>query len=430
MQIEPRTLKGFRDSSPSVQKIRNKIWQTARKVAEDSGFEEIATPALEYAEILISHAGGETEKQTYLFKDHGERNVGLRFDLTIPFARYIAENHGRLTFPLRRLQIGEVWRGENTQKGRYREFCQCDLDIVGSDTEASDIEVISNLAKILSALNFGGVTFHINSRPVLSGMLKSFYGEHFEPVKEPQALIALDKLGKLPEEKVAKLLEDIFGIPSGNFIQQLSKADVNSLRTLQTEVSNVHFERLLNTFELLEKFFKFPNISYQLNFTIARGLGYYDGIVFETTMASQSNFGSICSGGRYNNLVSRFSKENIPGVGGSIGVDRLVAFLEDVPQVQVHAKTRILIAYTHGSVLDYACEILSELKNLQIVSELGLQSKISQQFRHADRLKIPYVITVGPDEKTARTFSFKNMTTQSEQKNISLSEILTITKSL
>ena len=430
MLIQPRTLKGFRDSSPKIQSLRNKIWHAARRVAHQSGFQEIATPALEYAETLIGQAGGETEKQTYVFKDHGEREVGLRFDLTIPFARYVAENYGKLIFPLRRLQIGEVWRGENTQKGRYREFCQCDFDIVGSDSEASDIEVISNLAKILDVLEFGAFTIQLNSRPLLTGILKNFYKEKFDEAKEQKALIALDKLGKNSPEQVAALLDQIFEVPSLEFIHLLAGSDLNKIAELLDEKSSEHLKRFLKTFEILKQFFSFQNVTYKLNFSIARGLGYYDGIVFETTIDAVPTFGSICSGGRYNNLINRFSKENIPGVGGSIGVDRLVAYLEDLPPLDSTSETTILVAYTHGDVLDYACEILSELKKNHISSELGLQNKIAHQFRHADRLKIPYVVTVGPDEKTNRTANFKNMLTQTEEKSLPFEKLITITKKI
>jgi histidyl-tRNA synthetase len=444
-RIDPRKLKGFRDYLPGPMRLRQMILTEIRSVAQASAFHEIATPALEYQETLLGQGGDETDKQVYRFEDHGGRKVALRFDLTVPFARFVAEHQGTLVFPFKKLQIGDVWRGENTQKGRYREFTQCDFDIIGVDSVAADVEVMLALATVLARIPAGGVTMHINHRGLLSGLLSAAFGAGIAPEDEAKALIAIDKLAKVGQDEVRKMLAVIpakGGRRSEDAADLVVRAisgrgatgesDLEILRDLVvTENPSAwgalepHLIRVREVLEILERTGPRSGVKFKVDLSVARGLGYYTGMVFETTMDRLPGFGSVSSGGRYNDLASRFTNRELPGVGGSIGLDRLVAGIEELGTYTQQGTTGWMVAVASREALPYAFEILNLLRTSGVSADIGLtEGKVGNQFKHASRLGYSHVVTVGEEEMKSRSANLKNMATGEEAKGLPIAGIL------
>jgi histidyl-tRNA synthetase len=445
-RTEPKRLKGFRDYLPDLMATRLSLMDVIRSEARRAGFQPIGTPALEYAETLIGH-GEETDKQVYRFVDHGERDVALRFDLTVPFARFVAEHQGQLTFPFKKLQMGEVWRGENTQKGRYREFAQCDLDIIGVDSVMADVEVLTAFQRILSRMNFGPFTMAVGSRVVLSALIRHLLPD-INSEGETSALIAIDKLAKVGPAKVTDLLAAIPGASPGGAGQLLEvlmardkggNTDLTAVRkslshgvsASEALASGATFKaneealtRLESVLDLVRRGSVGGSGRALLDLTVARGLGYYTGVVFETTIDALPGFGSICSGGRYNDLASRFTTRELPGVGGSIGLDRLLAGLEELGKVTSATGGMVFIAVATNDALGYACDILRSLRDAGFASDVGLTAKLGHQFKHADRLACPYVITVGTDEAASSTCTIKSMADGQEERGVAVSQLV------
>jgi histidyl-tRNA synthetase len=435
-KIEPRRLKGFRDYMPDLMETRSRFQAVIREHARLAGFREIGTPVLEYAETLLGQGSDETDKQVYRFEDHGERKVAMRFDLTVPFARFVAEHQGTLVFPFKRLQIGDVWRGENTQKGRYREFCQCDLDIIGVDSVAADIEILACFYRILCGFDLGGFTMRLGNRVLLSAMLaKVFPG--IAAKGEAEALIALDKLDKIGQEGVVGLLSKIESASEAGaqkLIQVLlakgddGGTDRDAVRGLLTghDVGLAELQRLETILAALQAAVA-VNVggAVRIDLSIARGLGYYTGVVFETTLDALPGFGSVSSGGRYNNLAERFTNRSLPGVGGSIGLDRLLAGLEEMGKIKNQFPTPVFIAVATEDALISASLLVAELRRNHVACDIGLTTgKLGHQFKHADRLGCRYVITLGTSEVEAGTYNLKDMADGIEQKSLPRQDIL------
>jgi histidyl-tRNA synthetase len=396
---------------------------------------------LEYAETLLGQGSDETDKQVYRFEDHGERKVAMRFDLTVPFARFVAEHQGELVFPFKRLQIGDVWRGENTQKGRYREFCQCDLDIIGVDSAAADIEILASFYRILCGFDLGGFTMRLGNRVILSAMLaKAFPG--ITARGESEALIALDKLDKIGKDAVVGLLSKIESGTAADDQKLGAQTLIDVLlateegggtdRSAVKELLAGHdaglaemrrMETILSALDSLVS--ATPGGTVRLDLSIARGLGYYTGVVFETTLDLLPGFGSISSGGRYNNLAERFTNRSLPGVGGSIGLDRLLAGLEDLGKIKKQNPTPVFIAVATEDALISASTLAAQLRDNSIGCDIGLASgKLGHQFKHADRLGCRYVITLGTTEVETNTYNLKDMAQGSEQKSLPRHDIV------
>ncbi len=335
--IEPRVLKGFRDFLPSMEIPKKAIINNLEKHFRSYGFVPIDTPVLEYTEVLLGKGGGETDKQIFHFKDNGERDVALRFDLTVPFARFLAQHQSELSLPpFKRFHIDKVWRGENPpQKGRYREFTQCDFDIVGVDNAEADFEILSMMDSSFSVMGVENYQFCIAHR----GLFNAFLAHHEVLEQSVEILRTVDKLRKIGREEVLNLLVELTGDAqkATAILEYISKEDEAEpfLTTLErlTALSggeNPHSERMRTIYSYLceagiEKHFTFDPPS------ITRGLDYYTGIVYETFLTElPPHFGSVCSGGRYNDLASLYTKEELPGVGSSIGLDRLLAALEEL----------------------------------------------------------------------------------------------------
>jgi histidyl-tRNA synthetase len=331
--IEPRVLKGFRDFLPAAEIERHDLVERIEAVFRGFGFVPIDTPALEYAEILLGKGGGETEKQVYRFNDSGGRDVALRFDLTVPFARFVAEHRSELTFPFKRYHIAKVWRGENTQRGRYREFTQCDFDSIGTNSVSSDFEILLMMKEALAAAGASAITIRLNHR----GLFNRFLQKIDSGEKSAYILRTVDKLAKIGREEVLKLLSQGLDEKRAGLIISYVETKGSWDETLDGMTTaaggdNPDSQRL----RMLRRFMLDLGIAdtFVIDPAITRGLDYYTGIVFETLLDGMPSIGSVCSGGRYDNLSGLYSKEALSGVGSSIGLDRLIAALETLGKTE------------------------------------------------------------------------------------------------
>ena len=417
MKIEPKTLKGFRDFLPKEAKKRQYAIDILRSVFESYGFEPLETPALEYEEILLGKYGEEGDKLMYRFEDNGKRKVALRYDQTVPLARVIAQYSPRggagqneLVMPFKRYQIQPVWRAENTQKGRFREFLQCDADIVGLDTPLSDAETILVAAKSLEKLGFKNYKVLINDRSNLFT---------FEKDREPfleqglKIIRAVDKLKKIGREKV---LGEIVGkgIPS----EQATYA-IQTIEQMQPT------ERLQNIFALLNKL-GINEAQFEFSPTLARGLDYYTGLIFEIERDGYAA-GSVCGGGRYDNLIGMFAGREIPAVGFAFGFDRLIEAMEqfNLFPAGIDATTKVLVTIFSPELKEKSIEVSSRLRSNNVSTEIYLDenAKMEKQLKYADQKNIPYVLIIGPEEMEKDMVTVRDMKTR-EQKTVPLTEVI------
>jgi len=402
--IEPKVLKGFRDFLPPAEIVRRELTGKIENTFLSFGFVPIDTPALEYAEILLGKGGGETEKQIYRFKDNGERDVALRFDLTVPFARFVALHKAELSFPFKRYHIGKVWRGENTQRGRYREFTQCDFDIIGSDSPASDFEILMLIRTVMRNLGLN-VSIHVNHR----GLFNRFLSHIGQSESSVEVLRTVDKLSKIGAEEVRKSLTEFAGNENaqkildfisakGGFTEVLERITaLSGGRCPESERLETLRQYMLdssNADDTVEPFILDPSIT--------RGLDYYTGVVFETFLTEMPDIGSICSGGRYDNLAGLYSKrgEAISGVGTSIGLDRLLAALESLgklpPSNTCNAAIACVNAAHSGLYQALAQKLRQEGINCEVFTE-GDGKQLTKQFVLAEKKGIRYVIIPGEE---------------------------------
>ena len=330
--IQPKVLKGFRDFLPRDEIRRALLIETVTNVFRNAGFVPIDTPALEYSEVLLRKSNGETEKQVFRFNDNGGRDIALRFDLTVPFARFVAEHYNELYFPFKRYHIAKVWRGEKPQAGRYREFIQCDFDSIGSDSAYTDFEILKVMYSALKSLGVKSFRIHISHR----GIFNRFLDRLELKDKSEDILRIVDKLAKIGKEEVVKQLMEIAGAEKAEKIVRYSAGFPigDDFDTVLAHIealaggSSSDTERLREVHELLCDAGIAQN--FELDPSITRGLDYYTGIVYETFLTDLPQLGSVCSGGRYDNLTGLYMKDTISGVGASIGLDRLLAGLEQL----------------------------------------------------------------------------------------------------
>lgn len=414
--IEPRTLKGFRDYPPELMIPREWIIDTAKRVYRSFGFAPIDTPALEHAEVLLGKGGGETEKQIYRFQDHGGRDVALRFDLTIPFARFAAANIGQLGKPFKRYHVGPVWRGENTQRGRYREFIQCDFDVIGTESIVSDIETLLVMHDTMRALGFEQFTLRLNNRRVLNGLLEKLgIAAHTVPV-----LRAVDKLEKIGADAVAEEIARNTGLGADRAREILalcaltgSNADV--LESLaQMVAGSANGERGVAELKAVIDGFAAGGANperLKLDVTIARGLDYYTGTVFESQLDELPGIGSVGSGGRYDDLASLYTKEKLPGIGGSLGVDRLLAAMEELKRVDRTATpTPVLVTLFDDDSRALMLGIAAQLRHAGIGAELYPEpKKLGKQLEYANKRGHRFAVIAGPDERARGMCQLKDL---------------------
>jgi histidyl-tRNA synthetase len=404
-RITPRTLKGFRDYTPEMMIPRERLIDTARRVYRSYGFMPIDTPALEYLEILAGKGGDETDKQLYKFQDHGGRWVGLRFDLTVPLARFAAQHVGELGVPLKRYHIATVWRGENTQRGRYREFMQCDFDTIGTRSIAADIETALVIHDLFRQLGFQEFTLRLNNRMVLSGLL-----ERIGLAGQATAVLrALDKLAKIGPERVAEEMTATAGATAEQAREVLRLAEIAGsneevLRQLEPLVagSETGQSGLARLKELVDGVTAagVPAQRVRLDVSIARGLDYYTGTVFETFLDALPGIGSVCSGGRYDNLAELYTKEELPGIGASLGLDRLLAAMEELHMIEkVSTPAPVFIPFFDAGRLHDYLRLAAALRAAGVGVELFPEAKkLGQQLKYADRRGFRVALIAGADE--------------------------------
>ncbi len=410
--IEPRVLKGFRDYLPAAMLVRERLMGIARDVFRSYGFGPIDTPALEYAEILLGKGGDESDKQLFRFRDLGDRDVAMRFDLTVPLARFAAMHASKLGLPFKRYHLGTVWRGENTQKGRYREFMQCDFDTIGTLSPAADLETLLVIHDLLSAIGFERFTIRVNNRMILNGLLESLDLAD----KTVGVLRSLDKLAKIGEANVVQELVERVGLTeaAARQILQIARPDA-TLSELETALSGSEpgmqgVERLRNMFETAVKA-GIPQERLALDVSIARGLDYYTGTIFETFLTDLPGIGSVCSGGRYDNLAGLFTKEKLPGVGASLGLDRLLAAMEELGLCNDAATpAQVLITYFDGSRLGDYQGLARRLRAQGIAAEVYPDAvKLGKQLQYADRKGHRLAVIAGSQEFEQGNWQIKDL---------------------
>lgn len=395
MRIEPRTLKGFRDFLPKDARKRAYVMSTLKRVFESYGFEPLETPALEYEEILTGKYGEEGDKLMYRFEDNGGRRVALRYDQTVPLARVSAQYQNELPFPFKRYQIQPVWRAENTQKGRFREFYQCDVDTVGVDSALADAEILAILAKSYESLGFKNFKILINDRSVFQNLTT-------------QAIIVIDKLKKIGEEKV---------------IAELAGISVD--KSMFEAVKNASPTQRIQEIMAILPGFGVDTTRIQFEPTLARGLDYYTGIIIEVEV-DEYPVGSVGGGGRYNELVGMFGQRQIPAVGFAFGFDRILEAMEELQLFPSSLQTSdVLVTIFSQELLQRSIDITTTLQNEGINAEIYLDplAKIEKQLKYADKKGIPYVLVIGEQEADSNSVAVKNMLS-GEQKTVPQSELV------
>jgi len=399
--IEPRTLPGFRDFLPETLRIRKKVIAIFTEIFEKYGFQPLETPTLEYQDILLGKYGEEAEKMMYLFKDNGGRDVGLRYDLTVPTARILAQ-YTNLPKPFKRYQVQSAWRAEKPQKGRYREFTQCDIDTFGTSSPLADAEIIAVIQECLSGVSFSKFTIRINSRQVL---FKTMEDAGVPKDKTLSAIQSIDKLDKKTANEVEKELIDK-GLRSG-VIKEIFAG-------LKSAIPN---DNLNQIFAYLEKF-DVPKDSYKFDPILSRGLDYYTGSIFETAV-TEPKIGSITGGGRYDDLIGQFNGQPTPAVGTTMGLDRTVDVIQELnlwPDLP-RCSTKVLVTIFSPELLNKSLEIDSLLYKNKINTEIYLdpEAKLDKQLKYADQKGIPFVLIIGPEEAAKNQVTIKNLATKSQK---------------
>ena len=422
-------LPGFQELLPKEQIAFDRLKRTIEEIYQLYGFRPIETPVLERAEILLSKSGGETEKQIYQF-EKGDTKLAMRFDLTIPLARYVVKNQNDLVFPFKRYAIDRVYRGEKPQAGRFREFYQCDIDVIGRDTLdlSYDAEIPSIIASIFSSLDLD-FTIRINNRKILNGLFDSLKIE--DRVSTLRVLDSMEKIGK---EKTKVALKDI-GLDDSQIEQIFDFYKLNEKENKEIIESLKNSDITSDTFkqgvEELETVMDEINIlgissSVKIDLTVARGLDYYTGTVYETILNKYPEIGSVCSGGRYDDLAGYFSNQKFPGVGISIGLTRLFDQLKDKDVLYIEDQTpTVVLILPLTENREYSLKLADTLRENFIPTEIAPFGNMKKSLNYANKLKIPYVVFIGEDEIRKGIYKIKDMES-GEQKEILQTEILNI----
>lgn len=422
-RIRPQILKGFRDYMPVQMAARLAMMDAARRVFESYGFVPLETPIMEYSEVLLGKYGEEGEKQIYRFRDHGDRDVCLRFDLTVPLARFVAM-HRDLPRPFKRYQIGVVFRGEHPKRGRFREFVQCDVDIVGATSLTADAECIAVGTALLDAIGVPGYRVRVNHRAILNALFESIGVR--DPARVAATLRNLDKLEKVGEDEVRRALLDDVGLEVaalerifGFLAIQGPRADVvGRLRAFFGDDAEL-LRGVVALEETLDHLAAYGvrDDAVQIDLSIARGIDYYTGIVYETVLADRPEFGSIMSGGRYDHLIELMAGEEIAAVGISMGLDRLVAALEEMGRLAARVSpTQVLVVAFGAAGFAAAGDLATRLRRAGVAAEVSHDHlKVGRQFQYADRRSIPFVLTQGDDERARGVVKLKELASKQER---------------
>jgi histidyl-tRNA synthetase len=407
-----QTLKGFRDFLPQEARKRQYVTDTLKGVFESYGFEPLETPALEYEEILLGKYGSEGDKLMYRFEDNGKRKVAMRYDQTVPLARVVSQFRGKLPTPFKRYQIQNVWRADKPQKGRYREFLQCDIDTIGSTSPLSDAEIVEIVARSLKKLGFEKFKILINDRANLNFDKKNI---KLKPDENIKAVTAIDKLKKIGKD---------------NVLQELNKnfSKETSLKILETVANSQPTEYLNEVFSKLNKL-GVSSSEYEFSPTLARGLDYYTGLIFEVEIDGYTA-GSVCGGGRYDNLIGMFGSQQTPAVGCAFGFDRLMEAMEELKLFPDNLQTtKVLVTIFSPQFKQQSLDCTTALRSAKVSAELYVDenTKIEKQLKYADQKGIPFVAIIGPDEASKNMVTIRNMRTR-DQKTMALNKIYLLLK--
>ena len=413
---------------PEAEITRSTLIEKLTDVFRSFGYVPIDTPVMEYSEILLRKSNGETEKQVFRFEDNGGRDVALRFDLTVPFARFTAEHKDELYFPFKRYHIAKVWRGEKPQAGRYREFIQCDFDCVGSDSASSDFEILSLMKAALQAIGVEDITIRMSHR----GIFNQFLEKRNLTDKSEDILRTVDKLAKVGKEEVASQLESLTGsnTTAEEILEYITPADTFEQTLTHMEAmaggESENTRRMREIYAMMEA----AGIasSFVLDPSITRGLDYYTGIVYETFLNELPGIGSVCSGGRYDNLAGLYMKEKVPGVGSSIGLDRLIAGLQQLNKLESRK------SFIDAEIFCLDKDMMTEYHRLaQTLRQRGVRcevfpdpKKLLAQYTVAEKKGIPFGITLKKEDVPGNTVTIKNLATREVFENISLDKAIDI----
>ena len=424
-KVAPRTLSGFMELLPADQIKMEKMMETLRKSYSVYGFAPLDTPIIESSEVLLAKGGGETEKQIYRF-NKGDSDLALRFDLTVPLAKFVAANYGSLTFPFRRYQIGKVYRGERAQRGRFREFYQADIDIIGDGKLdiINEAEIPAIIYRTFTALGLKSFKIKVNNRKLLNG----FYSLAGMSEKAGDIMRTVDKLDKIGANKVRQLLMDelhMFSHKADDVMDFMAISGTNAEVIAGLERykgMDPLFDEGLDELKTVTKYladFGVPEENFAIDLSIARGLDYYTGTVYETEMTSHPEIGSVCSGGRYDDLAGYYTDKKLPGVGISIGLTRLFYVLNEQGMLsdEIVSAPADALVIPMSENLGYAIAAATALRDAGVRTQLYCeQKKFKAKMSYADKLGIPYVILIGDDEITENVVAVKNMATGEQQK--------------
>ena len=424
-KIKPRTLSGFMELLPAPQQQLERMMRTLRETYSLYGFTPLDTPIIEDAQILLAKGGGETEKQIYRFQK-GDSDLALRFDLTVPLAKYVALNYGQLSFPFRRFQIGKVYRGERAQRGRFREFYQADIDVIGDGQLdiVNEAEIPAIIYRTFSQLGLKKFQIRVNNRKILNG----FYAMQGLSGQSQDVMRTVDKLDKIGAPAVRDILVDDLSIAPETADEVLKFIGITGdnsavIAALESYTGrNELFDQGLDELKTVTKYlsdFGVPQSHFAVDLTIARGLDYYTGTVYETTMLDHPEIGSVCSGGRYDNLAEYYTDKKLPGVGISIGLTRLFFVLQDQNLLNPDLPTApadVLVIPMSDAQQGYAISVATKLRNLGIRTQLySEKKKFKAKISYAAKLGIPFALFLGEDEEQAQTITFKNLDTAQQE---------------
>ena len=409
--VEPRTLSGFMELEPSSQLLFEKYKNIIESTYQKYSFTPLDTPVIEYANVLLAKAGGETEKQIYRLKK-GDNDLALRFDLTVPLAKYVAKNYNELIFPFKRYQIGKVYRGERAQRGRFREFYQCDIDVIGNETLPLiyDAQIPVIIGEILTKMEIGKYVIRLNNRKILNGFFNNLNLTDFQT----EILRIIDKIDKIGAVEVENEIKELtkYSKEIMSFISITGSNDEILRQLEELKIEDEVFVEGLNELKEVVNYLKLMKFNdYKIDLTIARGLDYYTGTVYETTLINNPEIGSVASGGRYENLAGFYTDKKLPGVGISIGLTRLFYNLLDAGVIKDYKKPIVdyLIIPMDG-VDEFTFNIYNQYLNENKKVEICMLDKnFKQKMKYANRLNVPYVIIIGENEKNNNEYVLKNM---------------------
>lgn len=417
--VKPRIPSGFPEYLPAEQIEFNRLVNIVRRIYEEYGFSPIDTPDLELSEVLLTKSGGETEQQIYRFIK-GSNDLTMRFDLTVPLARYVAQHESELIFPFRRYHIGKVHRGERAQAGRFREFYQCDIDVIGSNSVAVDAEMPIVINKIFEQFDIGEFTVHINNRKILNGFFE-FLG--LSNISK-DVLRIVDKIDKISANSFTEELERL-GLSADQitrlreFININGSKDVilNKLEKISLDCKSDQFKQGVKEIGLVVKTIRDFGLSdsrFMIDLRIARGLDYYTGTVYETTLNNHPEIGSICSGGRYDNLASHYTKKYLPGVGVSIGLSRLFYKLCEIGAIELtrFSSAEVVVMPIGSGQITASVKIAERLRSTGINTMLYTEeNNMRKKLKYADKMGFEWVVLIGEDELLTEEVMLKNMLT-------------------